>query len=307
MIFIPTLVIYAALQILGVQAIPMRRSTANLATADIEQFTPFTHWVGAASCPASVTKTWTCGPHCDAHPGFNTTAAGGNGGDTPFWFVGFDPELQAVMVGHQGTDPSKLKSILTDLRFSKVPIDSNRFPGVPNGVEVHNGFQIAHANSAEDVLNAVKTTMSTHGTNKIITVGWSQGGALALLDGVHFHLTLPQADVSVYGYGMPRVGNRAWANFVDQAMPGKVTRINNKDDPIPTLPGRGKGQEYHHVSGERHITDDGSWVFCPGQDNSDSKCTTGRLESFFKLLFRHDLSDHPGPYNGIFVTCSNKP
>ena len=35
--------------------------------------------------------------------------------------------------------------------------------------------------SAADVLNAVKATMTAHNTNKIVSVGWSQGGALALL------------------------------------------------------------------------------------------------------------------------------
>ncbi|KAH8833451.1 alpha/beta-hydrolase [Flagelloscypha sp. PMI_526] len=303
--FISVLVASGILQMLGVHAMPMRRSTTKLTAAQIDQFTPFTHWVGAASCPASVTKTWTCGAHCDAHPGFNTTAAGGDGGEIPFWFVGFDPDLQAVMVGHQGTDFSDPASVFNDVKFLKSPLDANLFPGVPEGVEAHDGFKTAHARSAADVLNAVKTTMSTHSTNKIVTVGWSQGGALALLEGVYLHLTLPQADVDVYGYGMPRVGNQEWANFVDQTMPGKVTRITNQDDPVPTLPGRSFPLEYHHVSGERHITNDGSWVLCPGQDSTDSQCSTGQLGGI--NVFHTDPHDHAGPYNGIFVTCSNTP
>ncbi|KAH8833452.1 Alpha/Beta hydrolase protein [Flagelloscypha sp. PMI_526] len=303
--FILGFVIFGALQMLVVQARPIRRSTTKLTAADIEQYTPFTHWVGAASCPASATQNWTCGVHCDAHPGFNTTASGGDGDKTPFWFVGFDPDLQSVIIGHQGTDFSKAGSRKNDFDADKVPADSNLFPGLPKGVEVHEGFRDAHARSATDVLTAVKTTMSTHSTNKIVTVGWSQGGAISLLEGVHLHLTLPQADVSVYGYGMPRVGNQEWADFVDQSMPGKITRITNQDDPVPTLPGRFLPLSFHHVSGERHITNDGSWVFCSGQDNTDSQCSTGQLK--FTNLGHIDPHDHAGPYNGIFLTCNNTP
>ncbi|KAH8826112.1 lipase class 3 family protein [Flagelloscypha sp. PMI_526] len=259
--FIQHLLIFGALHLLGLQARPRPRSTTKLTQSEIDEFTPFTHWVGAASCSSSSTRTWTCGVHCDAHPGFNTTAAGGDGGSTPFWFVGFDPTLQAVMVGHDGTDFSNLKSIFVDANFPKSPLDPNLFPGLPNGVEAHSGFKDAHARSATDVLNAVKTTMSTHSTNKIVTVGWSQGGAISLLEGLHLHLTLPQADVSVYAYGMPRVGNAEWADFADQRMQGKIIRITNKHDVVPTLP---NSDEYHHVSGERYIKDDNSWVLCSG-------------------------------------------
>ncbi|KAH8833453.1 alpha/beta-hydrolase [Flagelloscypha sp. PMI_526] len=303
--FLSSLVIYSALQILAVQAMPKPRSTTKLTAAQIEQYTPFTHWAGAASCPPSVTQTWTCGAHCNAHPGFNTTASGGDGGSIPFWFVGFDPELRAVIVGHQGTNFNNWNSAFNDLLFFKSPPDPSLFPGIPKDVKIHDGFKAAHFRSAADVLNAVKATMSTHNTNKIVCVGWSQGGALALLDGVHLHLTLPQADVDVYGYGAPRVGNVQWANYVDQVMPWKVTRITNQDDFVPTLPPRGFGFDYHHTSGERHIANDNSWVYCPGQDNTDSHCSTGQLAGIH--IVHADYHDHAGPYNGVFLTCGNNP
>ena len=35
-------------------------------------------------------------------------ASGGDGDSTQFWYVGYDPVLDEVVVAHQGTDTSKL-------------------------------------------------------------------------------------------------------------------------------------------------------------------------------------------------------
>ena len=42
-----------------------------------------------------------------------------------------------------------------------------------------------------------------------------------------------------------------------------ITRMNNKQDPVPVLPLR-EFFEYHHVSGEIRIRNDDVWVECPG-------------------------------------------
>lgn len=46
--------------------------------------------------------------NCDANPGFQTTASGGDGDSTQYWYVGYDPSLQEVIVSHQGTNTSEL-------------------------------------------------------------------------------------------------------------------------------------------------------------------------------------------------------
>ena len=64
------------------------------------------------------------------------------------------------------------------------------------------------------------------------------------------------------GYGMPRVGDQNFADFVDGQLGGRVTHVNNKGDPIPIVPGRFLG--YHRVSGEIHIQPSDVWEACPG-------------------------------------------
>jgi predicted lipase len=120
-----------------------------------------------------------------------------------------------------------------------------------------------HASTASAILTAVQNTLSAQGLSSVTVVGHSLGGALALLDGVFFSLQLQEnVTVKVISYGMPRVGNQAFANFVDSQLSGRVTHVNNREDPIPIVPFR--FLRYHHSSGEIHILDSGAWDACPG-------------------------------------------
>lgn len=122
------------------------------------------------------------------------------------------------------------------------------------------------------------------------------------------HAQIPSATVTFYGYGLPRVGNQEFANYVDANL-NSFTRITNLKDPVPIIPGRGLG--FHHPSSEAHIDNDPnlSWKNCPGeflnillelreltvasitgQDNTDDQCSIGDTPN----LFVSDAGDHSG-------------
>jgi len=125
--------------------------------------------------------------------------------------------------------------------------------------------------TANAVLSAVRSTLSKQGVSSVTVVGHSLGAALALLDGTFLKLQLdPTVSVRVVGYGMPRVGNQAFANFIDSLLAGNVTHVNNQEDPVPILPGRFLG--FHHASGEIHIQDSGAWDNCPGESLCSCLC-----------------------------------
>jgi hypothetical protein len=148
------------------------------------------------------------------------------------------------------------------------------------------------------VSNAVSYSLSHFPDAGVTTVGYSLGAAVALLDAVYLQLQLPSVQIKTFGYGMPRVGNQDFADFVDQLLPGSVTHINNKKDPMPIVPSINRG--YHQPSGEIHIQDQsGDWILCPGQDNSDPRCSAGTVSSISDATF----SDHRGAYGGIMMTC----
>ena len=149
------------------------------------------------------------------------------------------------------------------------------------------------------MISIVYHLLKQYPSASVTTVGHSLGAALALLDGVYLRLQLPpQVIVKVVGYGMPRVGNRNFADFVDQILPNAMLHINNKKDPVPIVPGMNYG--YAHPQGEIHIQEaSGEWIKCPGHDNPDPRCTDGTVTSLSNAQF----SDHSGPYNNVVLKC----
>ncbi|KAF4592822.1 hypothetical protein EYR38_008524 [Pleurotus pulmonarius] len=125
------------------------------------------------------------------------------------------------------------------------------FPGVSPNMLVHKDLPNRIPGkivSAPAVLAAVQKTLKEPGVVKHITlVGHSLGAALSLLDGIYLPLHVPGVAFSVVGYGMPRVGNKAFADYVDAHVKSLV-RINNGEDPVPVMPDVQSG--YHHPSGE---------------------------------------------------------
>ncbi|EJC99967.1 lipase [Fomitiporia mediterranea MF3/22] len=289
----------------------LRDGFTTLSSTQVASFKPYTNYAAVAYCEPSETLAWNCGAKCDANSNFKTTASGGNGGDTQFWYVGYDSSLDTVIVGHQGTDTSNFISILVDADFFLGDLDSDLFPGIGSSIKAHSGFAGSHARSAPSILAAVNRTLIEHPSASVTTTGHSLGAALALLDAVYLPLHLPPSTVvRTIGYGMPRVGNQAFADYVDAHVPPSISittstsdaglaRVNNKKDPVPILPGRGLG--FHHPSGEVHIQEEGdAWVKCPGQDNTDQRCTIGTVPN----IFEGDADDHDGPYDGVLMGCT---
>ncbi|KAH9169451.1 lipase class 3 family protein [Lactarius sanguifluus] len=267
-----------ALMLAGlVQAAAVKRQTITaLSSSQIASFAPFTHFASTAYCNPSTTRNWSCGSNCQANPDFQPVASGGDGAGTQFWYVGFSSSQNTVIVAHQGTDPSEFLADLTDANFFLESLNPSLFPGVPSSVEAHNGFADEHAKTAPTILSAVQQTLSAHGASSVTVVGHSLGAALSLLDGVYLRLHLSTGvTVRVVGYGMPRVGNQDFANWVDSSWASTTPRA------------------------KVHITDSGVWENCPGQDNTSTLCTVGDVSN----IFEGSIGDHSGPYAGITMGC----
>ncbi len=83
-----------------------------------------------------------------------------------------------------------------------------------------------HASTVSAILSTVQNTLSTQGLSCVTIVGHSLGGEHTLLDGVFFSLQLSKdVTVKVISYGMPHVGNQAFANFVDRQLSRHVTHV----------------------------------------------------------------------------------
>ncbi|KAH7869646.1 alpha/beta-hydrolase [Lentinula edodes] len=297
------LLVSAALSAVGLtSANPVdleRRTVTTLSATELSSFAPFTQFARAAYCGTDILQDWTCGEACEANSDFEVSLVGGDDDDIQNYFVGYSPSLEAIIVAHEGTDPTQLESDLTDIDVPLAPLSSTLFPGISSDVEVHTGFQDEHALTADAILAEVKSLMSSVGTSNIVAVGHSLGGALAEIDTIFFRLNIPSATISAMTYGTPRVGNPAWAALVD-ASDVNFKRIDNMQacckDLIPIVPGRALG--FEHPAGEIHILSPGDAVSCPGDDDAtDSEC---QIESV-PTIFEGNIIDHLGPYEGIYI------
>ncbi|KAF8127693.1 Alpha/Beta hydrolase protein [Boletus edulis] len=289
----------ALLGVTAVRANPSlsaRQSITVLTTSQIDYFTPYTWYASTAYCTPSQTLAWNCGANCEANPDFKPVASGGDGNSVQYWYVGYDPSLDTVIVAHQGTNPEKFEADLTDANFFLTNLDSTLFPGISSDIQVHNGFADDQASTATEVLAAVQQTMSKYGTTSVTMVGHSLGAAISLLDSVYLPLWLPAGTTfKTITYGLPRVGNQAFANYVDANL--HLSHINNEEDPIPICPGM--FLNFVHPSGEVHIEDSGEWASCPGQDNPSTQCAVGDVPN----VLDGNLNNHDGPYNGVTMGC----
>lgn len=291
------LVAVAAAAAHAAAAVVLPRVATALSSAQVAAFKPYSYFAGAGYCAPNATIEWTCGPNCDALDGFIPTATGGDGVLVQFWFVGYYPAMKSVVVAHQGTDTSKVIPLLNDADFVLDPLNTRLFPGLPSDIRIHSGFKRIHEQSAPAVLAAVKAAMAAHGTTKVTLASHSLGAALSLLDAVYLQLHLPAStSIKYVGYGVPRVGNPAWAKWTD-AHVTDLTHINNKQDPVPILPGRFLG--YQHPSGEIHINSAGRWLGCTGRDDESRGCTIDSVPT----IFDGDANDHKGPYDGVRIEC----
>ncbi|KAI0336577.1 alpha/beta-hydrolase [Cubamyces sp. BRFM 1775] len=272
------------------------RAVTPVSSADLAGLAPYTQFARAAYCDPSKTANWSCGEACSANAGFQTALTGGDGDATQYYFVGYWPSQNAVVVAHQGTDPTQFLSDETDIDIPMTNLDSSLFPGVASSVLVHEGFANEHALTAAQILTTTKNLISQKGATSVITVGHSLGGALAELDALFMTLNLPSnIHVKSVTYGTPRVGNPDYASLFDGKVPD-FKRVNNEKDPIPIVPGRFLG--FQHPHGEVHIVQPGEAVSCPGDDDAtDSQCTIETVPN----ITEGNILNHLGPYEGIYI------
>jgi Lipase (class 3) len=89
------------------------------------------------------------------------------------------------------------------------------------------------------ILKDMRTLVEQKNTPSIVFIGHSEsfGVVLVLLDAVYLNPHLPaDTHLGVVGYGMRRLKNDVFADYIDGTFPdAEVMRINNREDTILTL------------------------------------------------------------------------
>ncbi|TVR30921.1 MAG: lipase family protein [Spirochaetaceae bacterium] len=124
------------------------------------------------------------------------------------------------------------------------------FGGLPRDVRTHIGFTTKYLGIRQTVLREVQRSSAS----RIVTVGHSAGGALALLAFVDLLDVEPQRLSHTVSFGAPRVFNRAGVSFL-QPQQHRIVRVVNGADIVPRLPWRLFG--YRHVGRQVDIDANG--------------------------------------------------
>ncbi|KAJ4473345.1 alpha/beta-hydrolase [Lentinula edodes] len=245
-------------------------------------------------CAKKTVTKWDCGGPCEAiGPDIHVITWGGNDGSTPSYLIAHDPSTNTIVVAHQGTNSKNILSIFNDVDILHVGLDKSIFKQSAKKVEVHQGFQNTFRETSTIVLTEVKKALAQYKSQSVLLTGHSLGAAVAVLDAVMLHENLdPSVKQSVVVFGLPRMGNEHWANFVDSTIGSEFFRVSDRQDPVVDLPPR--FSDYYHPSGEIHIQDVDKTgqatkiVACPGQENKH--CAVGNS------IFKEHISHHLGPY-----------
>ena len=117
---------------------------------------------------------------------------------------------------------------------------------------VHSGFLDSWMAVKSSVLGTWNGLQTKYGNYKTVVAGHSLGGALGQICATSLKNARPNATISLYTYGSPRVGNEAFASFMEAAFGANNHRATHLNDPVPRQPPRSIG--FDHAGPEYHIT-----------------------------------------------------
>ncbi|KAJ3733933.1 alpha/beta-hydrolase [Lentinula guzmanii] len=254
----------------------------------------------AIYCGESNVTKWDCEPCRALGPDIHVIKWGGDNAAVPNYIVAHDNSTNTIVVAHRGTNTKNFLSILTDLEIKHVDLDKSIFKH-PDGVTVHVGFQDTFKHTSSIILTEVKKALIEYQSHSVLITGHSQGAAIATLGAVMLHEQLDSSiKKSVVVFGLPRMGNEHWANYVDSTIGSEFHRVTDRKDPVVDLPPH--LLNFFHPSGEIHIeeVDENGQATkvaaCPGQENKH--CSAGNS------IFHDEWLNHRGPYfNNILFSC----
>jgi len=232
----------------------------------------------ASYCPPQLISNWTCN-QCLME--FTFIDKFFNNTDDGLGFIGYDSRLKAIVVVFRGTEPTDLKNWITDLQFFTL-VPWKNYPLA----RVHSGFYGAYQALRTQVLSSLFNTIQLHPGTPIYVTGHSLGAALSLLATLDIQQELNNSvPITLYNFGSPRVGNKAFAQLFNQTVVGQnVTyRVVHAADLVPHLPLENMGM-WQNAREIWYPSNNMTYMICD-DSGEDPKCSDS-------VLFPDSVMDH---------------
>lgn len=202
-------------------------------------------------------------------------------------YVGYSSTHNAIIVAFRGS--SNIKNWISDFDAAQVGY------GKCSGCNVHHGFYTSYMTVSSSVKAQLTTLVSKYRNAPIYVTGHSLGGAIAIVAALDIHSTYGNS-IKLYTFGEPRVGNGAFASFVNSQIPDTF-RVIHYADIVPHLPP--VASNYKHTNYEVWYTEDmRSYKVCNSEDPS---CSDSRVPNL--STSDHDISN----YIKIVAVAEDKP
>jgi len=240
-------------------------------------------------------ENWSC-EVCKHLPYVNTTVLKNNT-DNVNGYVGYDAKDNVIIVAFAGTDPLSIKNWIDDIDTIKVDYPCP----APYTCKVHQGFWHSFRSVQTQVEEGIKNYLAVHPDAGVMVTGHSLGAAIAVHAALFIKTKMPPVHlISTYVFGLPRLGNKDFANWASSTLVSSVAtyHITHHRDPIPHLPPLLLG--FRHIAGEIYYNERNSeFTVCDGS-GEDPHCA----HQFFAAI---NLLDHLTYMNFSFtanyLTC----
>ncbi|KAI2848948.1 hypothetical protein CBS147343_7617 [Aspergillus niger] len=248
--------------------------------------------VDVAYCVGStgLQKPFQCLSHCSDLKGFELITTWNTGpflsDSCGYIAVSHSPSPNRIIVAFRGT--YSITNTIVDLSAypqAYVPYNTGHKNGKKEpscyNCTVHAGFFTSWQNTRSTILDHVAAAREQYPDYKLVLVGHSLGGAVAALAGIEMQLRGWEPTVTTFGE--PKVGNRAFADFLgkifrlDENSAWRFRRVTHVYDPVPLLPLEEWGYAMH--AGEIFISKEDlppsvdDVHFCEGP--RDARCISG--------------------------------
>ncbi|KAG9293106.1 hypothetical protein G9A89_016468 [Geosiphon pyriformis] len=141
------------------------------------------------------------------------------------------------------------------------------------GVLVHQGLWNRYQQASDRILDEMRIIVQelTDSNKPIRLAGLNIGGAYAIFTALALKLEFPSTQITVFTYSLPRIGNKAFAQLVNQRLSFQerplVYRFTFFTETLPTLP---RFRNYLHPKQEYWVSQvNGPLYECPGINDGE--------------------------------------